>query len=257
MSTQLSEYRNLCRTEHTNGQHLDAQFVKLCVSVASSDETALRNMFMSGWISALLVEGPRALTKPYEIIAPVFEAHCQITPTYMTRSELSLASHANLFACAGRPDHTHYFKPRLQQIETDRHGLDASPYHSKVFASIALGDKWIYQIASGVDVQIHERLPFQPYERHGFNSQSLIAHLAGAVENQASLEEVWPAFEEAVQLFPWREGAEEFDGSCLLWIARIVHHQIGRQPLGETAAWLYQHFNAWADEEPLPPLLGK
>ena len=257
MSRELREYRELCRTEHKNGQSDDLDCVKLSLALAPTDPTSLRLMFMPGWVSSLLVAGPEVFTEPYEILSPIFEAHCRRTPSYMGNGELSLASHANLFACAGRPDHTHYFKPRLQQIETDRHGLDASPYHSKVFASIALGDKWIYQIASGVDVQIHERLPFQPYERHGFNSQSLIAHLAGAVENQASLEEVWPAFEEAVQLFPWREGAEEFDGSCLLWIARIVHHQIGRQPLGETAAWLYQHFNAWADEEPLPPLLGK
>ncbi len=97
-------------------------------------------------------------------------------------------------------------------------------------------------------------MPFTPRILYGNNPQALLAHLAAGAENRVAIEDVWPAFREAVHNFPYHEEAGDFDGACLFWIARIVHHQIGGQPLGRTAEWLSRHFNAWADGRDLSPL---
>jgi hypothetical protein len=214
----------------------------------------IRGMDMYGWYRAALVEGPQILLEPHSLLAPIFEDQCRRHPEEMTTGEIVLAGHANLFACAGWADHINLFRDRLSDIRTKRNSRFAAWHHARALAGIALGEKSIYRNPVGAEVLFKEPLPFTPYARHGYNPQSFLAHLAGAVETHASIEEVWPAFEEFMFNFPGHEQTEEFDGACLFWVARIVHHQIGGQPLGETAAWLHRHFNAWADGDELPPI---
>ena len=214
----------------------------------------LRGMSMFGWYDAALIEGPQVLAEPYSLLEAIFEDQCRRQPEEMTTGEIILAGHANLFACAGWSDYTHFFRERLSEVRTKRNSRFAAWHHARALAGIALGEKAIYRNPVGAEVLFKETMPFTPYERHGYNPQSFLAHLAGAVETQASIEEVWPAFEEFMFNFPGHEQTGEFDGACLFWVARIVHHQIGGQPIGETAAWVHRHFNAWADGDELPPI---
>lgn len=206
------------------------------------------------WYRSALVKGPQILQEPYSIIEPILDEQCWNAPRDITAGELTLASHVNLFSCAGRVDRVGIFRSRLYDVRTKRNSDFAEWHHAKALAGIALAEKGLYRGPSGALVSLEERMPFQPGELPGYNPQALIAHLAGAVENRASIDDVWPAFDEFMHKFPGHEQAGEFDGACLFWIARIVHHQIGGQPLGETAAWLHRHFNAWADGASLPPL---
>jgi hypothetical protein len=250
----LQEYRLTCLREYSNGWTRDLEFLVESIPRMSRDLHTLRGMNMLGWTSAILIKGPIALEEPYSLLAPIFEDQCRRVPERITQGELKLIGHANLFACIGKPDFTGLFRDRLSEVETQRNSTYANRHHAKALAGIALGEKFLYRNPVGAEVLFKEPMPFTPFERHGYNPQSFLAHLAGAVETHATIEEVWPAFEEFMFNFPGSEQAEEFDGACLFWVARIVHHQIGGQPLGETAAWLHRHFNAWADGDELPPI---
>jgi hypothetical protein len=250
----LREFRDLCLTGYDNGWRDDLSFLTDFTSQMKSELTTLRNMNMFGWPLAVLIKGPSVMDEPYAILQDIFEEQCRQEPEYITPGELTLAAHANLFACVGKPDFTFYFSDRLWAVTTRRNSRFAHTHHAKVLIGIALGRKATYRGAVGTDIGIDQAMPFTPLELHGYNPQSFLAHLAGAVETHAAIEEVWPAFKEFVFNFPGHEQTEEFDGACLFWVARIVHHQIGGQPLGETAAWLHRHFNAWADGDELPPI---
>jgi hypothetical protein len=250
----LNDYRDLCLRRFHEMWLIDLKFISQNIPRMKTHLDTLRGMSMFSWYGAVLIEGAGILAKPYSLLESIFEDQCNRRPTVTTTGELVLAGHANLFSCTGRPDLTHLFRQRLYDVRTKRNSDFAAWHHAKALAGIALAEKGLYRGPSGASVSMEERMPFQPGELHGYNPQSLIAHLAGAVENQATIEDVWPAFREHVHNFPSQEAAGEFDGACLFWIARIVYHQIGGQPLGETAAWLHRHFNAWADGADLPPL---
>jgi hypothetical protein len=254
MIVNLSEYRGLILTGFKNGWTQDLAFLAEFLPRMSLNLRTLRGMNMFGWYTAVLVEGADVLREPYSLLEPIFEDQCQRQPQQLTTGELTLTGHANLFACAGWIDYITLFRERLSDVRTKRNSEFAARHHAKALAGIALGEKALYRDPVGADVLYKETMPFTPYARHGYNPQSFLAHLAGAVETHAAIEEVWPAFEEFLFNFPGHEQTGEFDGSCLFWVARIVHHQIGGQPLGETAAWLHRHFNAWADGDELPPI---
>ncbi len=252
----LDELRAAHIRRHKNGWERGLRVVREALELLPNIPSAVRDLCGFEWSDAALVMGARAVAEPYELLQPVFEEQCKVTPppTDLTTGEIALAGHANLFACCGYPDHTHYFKDRLYDVRAGRNDYLAFWYFAKAFAGIALEKKALYRGPSGTYADWDEPMPFTPGELHGFNPQSLMAHLAGAVETGATIHDVWPAFEECVHLFPSREETREFDGAVLFWIARIVHHQIGGQPLGQTADWLSRHFNAWADGRSLPPL---
>ena len=250
----LNEYRLLILKGYENGWDQDLNFLAEFIPRMSLNLRTLRGMNMPGWYTAVLVKGAEVLTAPYSLLEAIFEDQCQRQPERVTAGEITLVGHANLFACAGWSDHASLFRERLSDVRTERNSRFAAWHHARALAGIALGEKAIYRNPVGAEVLFKETLPFTPYARHGRNPQSFLAHLAGAVETHAAIEEVWPAFEEFVLNFPGHEQTEEFDGACLFWVARIVHHQIGGQPLGQTAAWLHRHFNAWADGDELPPI---
>jgi hypothetical protein len=71
------------------------------------------------------------------------------------------------------------------------------------------------------------------------NIRGFIQHLAGAVEAGATADDVMPAFHELLGNYPRYESGDAADAATLLWAARIVHHQLGGEPLGTTAQFLH------------------
>lgn len=250
----LEELRAAYRRGHANGWLENLDDLRESLELLATNPKAFRGESMFVWYSSTLVQGSSVIAEPYALVQPIFEEQCRARPPFPSLSEILLAGHANLFACCGYPDHTHYFKDRLYDVKAGRNEHFATWYFAKAFAGIALEKKALYRGPSGTYADWDEPMPFTPGELHGFNPQSLMAHLAGAVETGATIHDVWPAFEECVHFFPSRDEMKEFDGAVLFWIARIVYHQIGGQPLGQTADWLSRHFNAWADGRSLPPL---
>jgi hypothetical protein len=252
----LDELRVSYTRGRANGWERSIRRIREAIELLPKVPRAVRVQYGLVWFDSALLLGAKAVAEPHEILLPVFEKQCEISPppNQLTTGEIALASHANLFACCGYSDYTHYFKDRLYDVDADRNDYLAYWYFAKAFAGIALREKSLYRGPSGTEAGWDEPMPFTAGELHGRNPQSLMAHLAGAVETGATIDDVWPAFEECVHLFPSRDATNEFDGAVLFWIARIVYHQIGGQPLGQTADWLSRHFNAWADGRSLPPL---
>lgn len=250
----LTDYRAQLMRGYERGWQPDLQDLKALLPDLENDPRMIRGMGLFGWYSAALVLGPQLLAEPYDILGGAFEALCQKTPKQLTPGELTLAGHANLFACCGYPDFTHYFHDRIANVQTDRNGRFPERHHAKVLAAIAFGDRALYRGPVGSMAELDEDMPFVAGELHGFNSQSFLAHLAAAVEVGASVEDVWPAFEEFMHNFPRKEESGDFDGACLFWVARIIHHELGGRPLAHTCTWLHAHFEAWALGGVLPPL---
>ena len=73
--------------------------------------------------------------------------------------------------------------------------------------------------------------------------QGLLIHLAGAVENRASFEDVRPAWEDFLRSLWNLINANSADDGTVLWIARTVFHRIAGEPLGAVARCLHQ--SAW------------
>jgi hypothetical protein len=242
----LNDYRAMLLHAHEKGWTRDLQRLKQLLPDLTTDARMIRGMSMFGWYSAALALGPDIMKAPHDILGDALEALCREMPLEMTAGELTLAGHANLFACCGYPDFTHYFNDRLRNVQTNRNGDFPEWHHAKVLAAIAFGDRALYRGPVGSMTLLDEDMPFSPRQLHGFNPQSFLGHLAAAVEARATVDDVWPAFEEFVLNFPRKEESGAFDGACLFWVARIVHHELGGRPIGQTCAWLHAHFEAWA-----------
>lgn len=218
------------------------------------DPNALRLLTINSWYDAALINGSDGATRSCEVLAATLAS--DNGPAVLAAGEITLAGYANLASCCGSADHTSPIVNRLVKIRTYPRGSNVQRqwHFSRAVAGVALGVRAIYRGPAAADCELDELMPFTPRILYGNNPQALLAHLAAGAENRVAIEDVWPAFRECVHNFPYHEEVGDFDGACLFWIARIVHHQIGGQPLGQTADWLSRHFNAWADGRDLPPL---
>jgi hypothetical protein len=170
-----------------------------------------------------------------------------------TPDDVMALGHANLLACCDGQDFTAHLAERVARLDVLQPAPVRCQMFSRAFAGVALGMRALYRDVGDDDEQ-SEAMPFTPSILCGTDAQALLAHLAAGAANCVGIEDVWPAFRECVHKFPYHEHAGDLDGACLLWIARIVHHQVGGGPLGHTADWLSQHFNAWANGHDLPPM---
>lgn len=251
----ITTHRNSVITHHGRSREFDIRMLEKAISSSSEEYRSLRLLPSDMWFHRSLVFGAQGVAD----IAPLIQRFCEVCkqdPIEISSGEISLSGFANLLACAKCEDCTFLFARRLERLKTRAHGSDVERqwHFSRAFAGVALGVRAIYRGPAAADVELDELMPFTPRILYGNNPQALLAHLAAGAENRVAIEDVWPAFRECVHNFPYHEEVGDFDGACLFWIARIVHHQIGGQPLGQTADWLSRHFNAWADGRDLPPL---
>jgi hypothetical protein len=252
--TDLAEYREHQHSMVLDDWSMDLYRASRAIRLRLHDPYAFRRLVMPSWYGAVLVAGPRALDEVWEVWHSAFANECQRELDPPTSGELLLAGYANLFACCSHLDCVEMFRHRLAKIPTQpAHG--GGPLHvAKALAAVALGLPEVYRPLAGLDLDHASWGPVAEGALHAPRAQGLVAHLARAVERGASLAEVWPAFERFMVALPIEQGCNTFDGAGLFWAARIVHHQIGGQPVGTTAAWLQRHLHAWADGVQLPPL---
>ncbi len=255
----MSHYRDRLRLGHAEVHARNSSSFARAIDSLATDPGALRRISARGWFASVLLLGSSAMDDVRETILAGLAAQAAADGTSgspPTLGDISLIGYANLASCCGARDEAPRMTQRLLGLRTYPSGLDPDRrwHFARAFAGVALGVREIYRGPAAADVELDELMPFTPGVLYGNNPQALLAHLAAGAENRAPIADVWPAFREVVHNFPYHEEVGDFDGACLFWIARIVHHQIGGQPLGQTADWLSRHFNAWADGRELPPV---
>lgn len=188
---------------------------------------------------------PAAVARVAPTIAPVIDqAVAELDrerprDAALTIAVLKIMNLGNAVECTGgtlaRASHAS-FVSWLPRVNAKRDAPEALWFWNVAFASIAMGDAALYRRFTGVE---HGRaLPFVARTVVGFNLQALAAHLAGAIESGASVDDVMPAFDEFIDNFESHDNAKSANKHVLLWIARIVFHRIGGAPLAEVATRL-------------------
>jgi hypothetical protein len=147
---------------------------------------------------------------------------------------LSAFDIANALECAGcsvPPEVTAgmgEWLPRVKHTEED------VKYRWKTgFIALALDVRAAYYPIAGYNLD--GAIPFTAGQTFELNLQGLLGHLAGAVESDATVGDVLPAWQDLLRVFFTMLPARMIDPGTLLWIGRIVHHRIGGRPLGEVA----------------------
>ncbi len=228
--------------------------LRSAVGNAEADPSLIRRMPVNIWAEMALICGSHSLHDVFHVSRDV----CRLSQICrdVSMGDVDLCGFVNLMACCGSVDCTALLVPRLRGLKSRPRGTDVERrwHFARAFAGVAMGLREIYRDPAAAEVALDELMPFTPGILYDNNPQALLAHLAAGVENCVAVDDVWPAFRECVHNFPYHEEVGDFDGACLFWIARIVYHRIGGQPLGQVADWLSRHFNAWADGHELPPL---
>ncbi|RYZ43627.1 MAG: hypothetical protein EOO71_02695 [Myxococcaceae bacterium] len=80
---------------------------------------------------------------------------------------------------------------------------------------------------------------FTPGQTFGFNVQGFVRYLATALRQQARAEDVRPAWETFVEVFPTKRAADTLDWKDLLWAARAWHVGFEHRPVAEVAEALH------------------
>lgn len=148
---------------------------------------------------------------------------------------------ANALECLGIPigeDTMATFETWYLRFEVRRDDPSVAAYWTTGFAALALGDRLTYRARAG-QRQTAEALDFTPRETFGHNLQAFLAHLAAAKENGAGAYDVAPAWEHVLENYPMYARGKSLDIGVMLWMARIVHHDLGGNELAKVGPYLY------------------
>jgi hypothetical protein len=131
-------------------------------------------------------------------------------------------------------------RPFLVRVETDHRDMPGRHW-TKALLSIALGERlgWV-AIAGFLPTQ---DVPFVSRATFEFNMQGLIAHLGGALLTGATLGDVLPAWRQFMVVAVTLMDVRQIDEQVILWVARVVFHHIGRQPLGTVGDRVFEEVN--------------
>ena len=132
------------------------------------------------------------------------------------------------------------FRPLLVRVETDHRDLPERHW-TKALVALALGERlgWI-AIAGFLPTQ---NVPFVPCATFEFNMQGLIAHLGGALLTGATLDDVSPAWRQFMAVAVTLMDVHQIDEQVILWVARVVFHHIGKQPLGSVGDRVFEEIS--------------
>lgn len=153
---------------------------------------------------------------------------------------LELLDLGNALQCAGcaLADATlDVFRDWLGRMQLTRDDPNMFEVWSAGFAALALDERDTYRTIAARAGEA--KLAFTPGETFGFNMQALLGHLAAAVENDASLADVTPAWQELLGNYGTLYDGASVRPGMLLWAARVVHHRIAGAPIGEVALRLH------------------
>ena len=212
-------------------------------SAAAADQLAFSLSLM------LIARGPafvRQELAPLKHILPqsvaAYIRDCAGTHT-LSSMLLEYADATNIFEIVGldiSPEVLGSFRPLLVRIETDHDDMPERHW-TKALVALALGERlgWI-AIAGFLPTQ---GVPFVPRATFEFNVQGLISHLGGAILSGATLDDVLPAWHQFMALAVTLRKVRQVDNQVIFWVARVVFHHIGKQPLSTVGDRVFEVIN--------------
>jgi hypothetical protein len=127
--------------------------------------------------------------------------------------------------------------PLLSRIVTSRKDREYVHWHwQRGFIALALRVEPVWRGIAGL---LPGPLSFSPGEAFGPNVQGLLAYLASALQNRAELVDVMSAWKTFLAITPALAVAKQSSFQNLFWVARLVYHDIGGEPLGRVGERLY------------------
>ena len=147
------------------------------------------------------------------------------------------------------PDDVLYLmKPLLVRMPTTRRDEFVDVHWSRALVALVLSERRVWGPIAGL---LHDDdVPFTPGQRFQFNMQGLVANLAGAVVHGASFADVEPAWRDYLDSFPVLQGTKMASWDQLLWMARVVHHEVGGAPMKDVARLVYEDVVTAAGDAP-------
>lgn len=124
----------------------------------------------------------------------------------------------------------------LGRVETSRKDESRAAHWHRGFTALAVCEPSVWRGVAGL---MPGPLEFRAGAAFGPNVQGLLAHLAAAIEHRAPLNDVMPAWKTTLAVVERLVEVLELKYETLFWIARIVYHDIGGEPLGRVGERLY------------------
>ena len=128
------------------------------------------------------------------------------------------------------------FADLLGRVETSRRDEWRAAHWQRGFTALAVREPSVWRSVAGLTPG---PLDFRAGEAFGPNVQGFLAYLAAAIERRASLNDVMRAWKTALAIVERLIDAHELKYETLYWVARLVYHDIGGEPLGRVGERLY------------------
>lgn len=151
---------------------------------------------------------------------------------------LDMSDATNAFEIVGfdvPPSVLESFRPYLPRIEQDRDYPEWT--WGKGFTALALNERAVWAPIAGYLPD--QEVAFVPKATFGANVQGLLAYLGAARVNGATFADVAPAWRSFMESAGSLFSARQIEHVLVLWVARIVCYDIGREPLGHVAELLH------------------
>ncbi|MBA3458668.1 MAG: hypothetical protein H0T46_01815 [Deltaproteobacteria bacterium] len=199
----------------------------------------------------LVARGPEGLREDLRPLVPYArtEAEQMFRDYYrpddtVTTNALASATGVCMYECLGldADGALAVFKPHLIRIATSRRDEYVFDHWSRALAALVLDDRRTWGPIAGL--LPNDPIPFTPGATFEFNVQGFIVHLAGAIVHGRPFDDVLPAWRDFLRSYPYLTRINMANTTTLLWSARLVHHHIAGNPLGTTAAFLYEEIRA-------------
>jgi len=181
-----------------------------------------------------------------EIFAPIRHVVPQAVAAYLAERDpdagslsptiQDMSDATNAFEIIGfdvPPSVLESFRPYLSAIMFTRDRW----YWTKGFTALALNERLVWAPVAGYPPD--QPIPFKRGEKFEFNVQGLLAHLGAALLVGARFEDVATAWGSFLVCADMLINAHRIEYVLVLWIARIVYHHIGGQPLVSVGDLLY------------------
>jgi len=224
---------------HAEGRAELLESVRDLVAQVAGDPDDLNLGSWPAEIARAMVTAPASTATECAPVRSALETaieHRQHRTGSMGRVEMAAIGLANVLTCGGLSLSDASFATMsawLPAIAAKRDDEKTTTYWNKAFAALAFGDRRTYLGFCDQPLVLNAGATYE------YNLRAFVTMLAAAIEQRAPVDAVRPAYEEVLENYTTFLSASTLDALSLFWVARVVHHTLGRVPLAHVASKLH------------------